>query len=525
MKYYKNIIVGGGAAGIFCACGLLNMNKTAAAPAAVQDVKAATFATGKAAKNSAEDVPDRHIAGNHAPSNHTPNNHTPSNHAPGKSLTGTLILEKTSKLGTKLLMSGKGQCNITHGGPVRDFVVHYGDKGKSIRKLLQRHSNVKLCRFMESIGVPLTEREDGKIFPSSLDSRDVLSSLMKYITKGGVEIRKNISITGIKYDEEKNVFYLKILASAAETFEGTFEETLACTNLIIATGGCSYPSTGSDGSIFKLLKRDLRIDIVTPKPALTPVYAENYRFGALSGVSFKDISMSVSSESLNRTFCGDLLFTHKNLSGPLILNNSRYISPGARLTFNFLAPVSGPEAIARFKRDFPGNGKSPQGYMSDDLGLPRRFAQLIAAELNIGENKVSQLSGSQIKALAAALTAAPITVSGLAGFKEAMVTKGGISLEELDLSNMKSLKYPGLYFIGEIVDVDGDTGGYNLQFAFSSAWAAAADISRSAVDISNYADTDSSSSTDADSSISADADISNSAVSSDTGNTDAQSVL
>ncbi len=208
MKYYKNIIVGGGAAGIFCACGLLNMNKTAAAPAAVQDVKAATFATGKAAtikaatgkaaKNSAEDVPDRHIAGNHAPSNHTPNNHTPSNHAPGKSLTGTLILEKTSKLGTKLLMSGKGQCNITHGGPVRDFVVHYGDKGRSIRKLLQRHSNVKLCRFMESIGVPLTEREDGKIFPSSLDSRDVLSSLMKYITKGGVEIRKNISITGIK---------------------------------------------------------------------------------------------------------------------------------------------------------------------------------------------------------------------------------------------------------------------------------------------------------------------------------------
>lgn len=507
MEYYKNIIVGGGAAGIFCACGLLNMNKTAAAPAAVQDVKAATFATGKAAKNSAEDVPDRRIAGNHAPSNHAPGNHTPS-----KSLTGTLILEKTSKLGTKLLMSGKGQCNITHGGPVRDFVVHYGDKGKSIRKLLQRHSNVKLCRFMESIGVPLTEREDGKIFPSSLDSRDVLSPLMKYITKGGVEIRKNISITGIKYDEGKNIFYLKILASATETFEETFEETLeetlACTNLIIATGGCSYPSTGSDGSMFKMLKRDLRLDIVTPKPALTPVYAENYRFGDLSGVSFKDISMSVSSESLNRTFCGDLLFTHKNLSGPLILNNSRHISPGARLTFNFLAPVSGPEAIARFKRDFPGNGKSPQGYMSDDLGLPRRFAQLIAAELNIGENKVSQLSGSQIKALAAALTAAPFTVSGLAGFKEAMVTKGGISLEELDLSNMKSLKYPGLYFIGEIVDVDGDTGGYNLQFAFSSAWAAAADISRSAVDISN----------------SADADSSNSAVSSDTGNTDAQSV-
>ena len=278
----------------------------------------------------------------------------------------------------------------------------------------------------------------------------------------------------------------------------------SCRNLIIATGGCSYPKTGSDGKMFDVLRGDLGIEIVKPSPALTPVYVENYIYGDLSGMSFKDIAINISG-TIRR---GDLLFTRKNLSGPLILNNSRYLSPGASFTLNFLAPappaahdpagtpgtsaaasnpagtpappISGPEAAARFKRDFPGSGKSPQSYMCEELGLPKRFAQKIAEELGISKNKVSQLSGSQIQKLAEALTAASFTVSGLAGFSEAMVTKGGVSLAEVDMTRMAAKKYGGLYFIGEALDVDGDTGGYNLQFAFSSAWAAAEDILRKA---------------------------------------------
>lgn len=417
---YETIIVGAGAAGLFCACGLAHYMAD------------------------------------------------PEN---------ILILEKTSKSGTKLLMSGNGQCNITHGGHIRDFLSHYGTNGKKIRRLLQKHSNTFLCRFMESIGVSLTERDDGKIFPSSMESRQVLEALLRYIDSAHIKIVKNSPVTGIIYDEDDKVFLIE-----------TSGERLICKNLVLATGGCSYPATGSDGSMFEILKRNLDIKVCEPKPALTPVYVENYNFSELSGMSFKDITMRVSSDICRETFRGDLLFTHKNISGPLILNNSRYISPGAVLTFNFLAPTGEPEIIARFKRDFTGNGKSPQGYMSDCMRLPKRFARIVADKLEISDNKVSQLTGSQIKNLAAALTAARFTVSGLAGFKEAMVTKGGVSLEELDINGMKSLRYPKLYFIGEMVDVDGDTGGYNLQFAFSSAWATAADISRSAdADSSNFA--------------------------------------
>jgi len=412
--YYRNIIVGAGASGLYCACAL---GETA------EKVQGSMY------KNSGHEE--------------------------------TLILEKKSRAGIKLLMSGSGQCNITHGGFIKEFIAHYGDNGRRIRKVLQEHNNVELCRFMEKLNVPLTEREDGKIFPSSMDSRDVLEALLKEICRKGINIRYNTPVVSITKDKTTGVFNVE-----------TPEECFSCSNLIIAAGGCSYPSTGSDGSVLKIIREKFDLEIIEPVPALTPVYVENYSFGRLSGVSFENVAVTIE----KRTFRGDLLFTQKSLSGPLILNNSRYLSAGAAFTLNFLAPVSRPEAAARFKKDFPGNGKSPQSYMAGDLGLPKRFAQQIASELDINSNKVSQLSGSRIKDLASVLTAYPFKVKELGGFKEAMVTKGGISLDELDTAKMSSKKYRGLYFIGEIVDVDGDTGGYNLQFAFSSAAAAAHDI-------------------------------------------------
>lgn len=419
MKYYENIIVGAGASGLYCACSL---------------------STGKLKKDESDilycsELPD--IAENHS----------------------TLILEKTARPGTKLLMSGSGQCNITHGGSIKDFISHYGESGRAIRGILQRHNNIELCKFFESISLSLTQREDGKVFPSSMNSRDVLNALLAKLSKRNTTLKYNSPVAGIRtLDDGFAVF--------------THKEVFRCKNLIVATGGCSYPSTGSDGEMFKVLSRDLAIKISEPLPALTPVYVENYNYGDLSGMSLKDVVMTID----KKTFRGDLLFTHKNLSGPLILNSSRYMKPGIVLTVNFIAPVSGPEAITRFKSDFPGNGKSPQSYMAGDMHLPKRFAEKIALELGISDKKVSQLSGSQIKQLADALTAASFTVSGLAGFREAMVTKGGVELSEVDMSCMCSKKYKGLYFVGEVLDIDGDTGGYNLQFAYSSARAAADDI-------------------------------------------------
>lgn len=419
-NHYENIIVGLGAAGLYCTCRLI---KTAGADF---------------------DMP-RNI----------------------------LVLEKTKRPGTKLLMAGSGQCNVTHGGSIKDFIKCYGENGKSIRSVLQRHNNLELQQFLESAGVPLWEREDGKVFPKSMSGKDVLAALMKIIQNSHAEIKYSEEVIGITpvTDGGKARFQVKTTGS-----------TYTCTNLVIATGGCSYPSTGSDGKMLQVLSKDLNIRIEEVRPALTPVYVENYPYQELTGISFDDIEITIINKDSKIKSRGDLLFTKKNISGPVILNNSRYMKPGALLKINYLhravggGAADGPEIIARFKKGFAGNGKSPQTYICEEFELPKRFAKNLCDRLAISEKKVSQLSPAEIKALALSLTEDTFTINSLAGFKEAMATKGGVALDQITLKTMESKDIAGLYFIGEAVDIDGDTGGYNLQFAYSSAYAAADSI-------------------------------------------------
>ena len=272
----------------------------------------------------------------------------------------------------------------------------------------------------------------------------------------------------------------RIVAQVKEKEEWTQpKKSYRCQNLVIATGGCSYAGTGSDGKMLNILSRDLNIDIEEPRPVLTPVYVEDYEFKDLSGVSFRNIEAYIETEDGKRLrgFAGDLLFTSKTLSGPAILNNSRYMRPGMILSVNFLTPADEPKITERFKRDFPGNGRSPQTYMSENLGLPKRFAQAIACKLSVSDRKVSQITGKQMRSLSEVLTGYKFKIRKLGGFSEAMATGGGVSLCHKTSAVMEHEVHKGLYFIGEAVDVDGDTGGYNLPFAYSSAKAAAHNIS------------------------------------------------
>jgi len=381
-----------------------------------------------------------------------------------------LMLEKTARPAMKLLMAGSGQCNVTHGGSIKDFLDCYGDHGSRIRTCLYKHNNLELMSFLESLGVPLTEREDGKVFPASMDAHDVKNALMEACAANGAEIRLNSSVTQIK-DLESGFEVI------VESIDGVSKnvETYTCTNLVIATGGCSYPTTGSDGSIFRALRDDLGLKIEEPRPALTPVFVQDYQFGELSGISLKDIGMKIA--GLKKSFTGDLLFTHKNLSGPVIINNSRYITTGSRLEFNFVYPENVETVTASLKKAVPGSSRSVTSFLSEKYSLPKRFtSKIVELALSSGsesaDKKLSALSGKEISALACSLAAAEFSVSGLGGFNVAMVTKGGVSLDEVSLKTMESKRYPGLYFIGEVLDIDGDTGGYNLQFAYSSAMAA-----------------------------------------------------
>ncbi len=374
-----------------------------------------------------------------------------------------LILEKGKRPGLKLLMAGAGQCNITHGGSIKDFLSHYGDHGKSIRSILQRHNNIKLCKFFEDLGVETTEREDGKIFPKSMSSRDILNALLD---NSNCELMYNCEVVKITALAPNK--YKVILSSGKE---------LHCNNLVIATGGASYPTTGSDGKLAQQISLDLKLPFEPLRPSLTPVFVENYGYSDLSGISFRNTQVIIS----NKRFEGDLLLTLKNFSGPVIINNARDMKPGDKLQINYLwdggkGYKSAQDLISKLKKEFPGNGKSPVNYLTENFDLPKRFITAVCNRLQIIEKKVSQLSGAEITELAKALTSDEFTVSGLAGFKEAMATAGGIMLDAISTKTMECKYFPGLYFIGEVLDVDGDTGGYNLQFAYSSACIAADSI-------------------------------------------------
>ena len=373
-----------------------------------------------------------------------------------------LILEKTDKIGTKLLMAGSGHCNLTHAGSIKEFLLCYGQNGSRIRTCLYRHNNLEYVRFMESLGVPCSEREDGKIFPVSMDSRDVKKALLEAAAANSVTIMKNSPVTAVT-----------VIPEGFEVTVGSKQSSYICTNLVIATGGASYPTTGSDGTFLQVLKNALGVEITELHPALSPIYVQNYPFGELSGISFKNAGLKIfNKNSSSHEAAGDLLLTHRSFSGPLILNNSRYINTGSRVEINFIFPYTVSSVLSSIKEVFRGNNKTVSSFFVDFYSLQKRFVAAVLEPPGLSERKLSSLTGGEMETAARAFAAADYSVSGVGSFREAMATSGGVCLDSVNLSAMESKTYKGLYFIGEVLDIDGNSGGYNLQFAYSSARAA-----------------------------------------------------
>ena len=376
-----------------------------------------------------------------------------------------LILEKTSRPGQKLLLSGSGACNITHGGSIKDFIGHYGDNGSKIRSCLYKHSNLQLMKFMEDAGVPLTEREDGKVFPASMKAQDVLDGLLAKASRNGFELLCRHEVTGISQNAE----IITVTAKSGHAEEAAFQTR----KLVIATGGASYPATGSDGSFMDVLARDLDLHITQLKPALAPVYVENYPYSELSGISFPDVEVTCRSNTLR----GPMLLTHKGFSGPVMLHISQYVQPGALLTINYLPDQSIADVYRKVKSDQPGNSKGIANYLSREFGLPKAFTQAMFTAPGTGgrdaaARKLSSVGHKELENIVHLLMERRHTVSGTGGFREAMATAGGVCLDEIDMKNMSLIDHPNIHIIGEALDINGDTGGYNLQFAYASALAA-----------------------------------------------------
>lgn len=358
-----------------------------------------------------------------------------------------LILEKQSSPGQKLLLSGSGQCNLTHNGSIKEFIGHYGENGSRIRSALYRGNNLLLMKFFTENGVLLEEREDGKIFPKSRKAGDVLNLLLELSKKNGWELRADCPVDSLEQKED-----------------GSFlvNRTYVADEVIIATGGCSYPNTGSDGNLFPLLK-NLGLKIIPPRPALVPLTVRDYPYGGLSGISFQSVTAKLDGHRLT----GDLLLTHGSFSGPVILNLARWAKPGSELKLCYIPGESHLPSAS-------GDRRQALTFFSEELNLPRRFTEQILRRGGIEPSvKAASLSGSRLKTFQAFLKEDTFQVTGTSGFSSAMATAGGVCLDEVDLKTFECKNIPGLFIIGEALDIDGDTGGYNLQFAFSSGYCAA----------------------------------------------------
>lgn len=379
-----------------------------------------------------------------------------------------LLLEKNSSAGKKLLLSGAGQCNYTNNCNIDDFLKKYGDKGRFIKAALYNFTNKDAMEFFEKHGVMSTIREDNKVFPSSFKASDIVDVLVKCCRENNAEIILNESAEKITYDENNKLFLIK-----------TSRNFYASEKLIITAGGKSYPNTGSTGDGY-IIAKSMGHKIAKPKQALVPVYVENYKFKDLSGISFENIKITLwrNNKKINE-FAGDLLFTHVNISGPVILNNSRYIENGDVLKINFTQFSNSEEFKNYFEDTIASSGKLNVKTVIKQLNIPKRFIDKII-ELSCVDDDItcSKLDKSSRKKLIELITNHALKVEKLGDFHIAMVTKGGVSTDEINPKTMESKIVPNLYFAGEVIDYDGDTGGFNIQAAFSTGKLAADSINK-----------------------------------------------
>ncbi len=375
-----------------------------------------------------------------------------------------LVLEKMPSCGKKLLVSGTGQCNITHDGEISLFLTHYGAHGRFAKPALMQFSNHDLVRFFHARGLEMVTEPGGKVFPSTRRAGDVLAVLLRECACSGVDIHCNEPVLGVAVS--RGGFEVKTKRTAY--FSPHF---------VIATGGATYPATGSSGDGYTLAA-SLGHRITEIGPALSAVRVKEFPYPDLAGMSFEGLHITVMRQE--KHICrnkGDLIFTHHGLSGPGVLDISRYIRPGDRIMVSFAPSREAEEAAKAVHAALVGGGRVQVAKVLRGLGLPDRLSKGLLDLAGVaGGATCAHLGKDARNAIALRVSSHPFEVEALSGFDRAMVTRGGVDLDEVNPKTMESRLHRGLYFAGEVLDIDGDTGGYNLQFACASGVLAARSI-------------------------------------------------
>lgn len=373
-----------------------------------------------------------------------------------------IIIEKNNLFGRKLLITGKGRCNITNAADLEDMIQMYPTNGKFLYSALYSFTNQDIVDLIEGYGVKTKVERGGRVFPVSDRSQDVVKALKKYALQDNVKIF---------FTHARNIMVENGRVVGVRTDWGITKAD----KVIICTGGKSYPQTGSTGDGYKFAKK-MGHEIIPLRPSLVPIETEETWVKELMGLSLRNVTIRAYN-SKNRCVYedfGEMMFTHFGISGPIVLSMSTHLKPDEKYRISIdLKPGMNEDIInARIIRDFKIRGKKHFINSLDEL-LPKKIIPVVVRLSGINEHKAAcELTREERQRLIEVLKNFTLTFKNLRPLKEAIVTSGGVSVSEINPSTMESKKVKGVYFAGEVIDVDGYTGGYNLQAAFSTGYLA-----------------------------------------------------
>ncbi len=379
---------------------------------------------------------------------------------------GVLLLEKNEKLGKKLYITGKGRCNITNDSSTEELLDHVVTNRKFLYSAFYGFSSQDMQEFLESRGLPLKTERGNRVFPASDRASDVTACLAGEMARLGVEVRLRSEVSELILKEDR-VLGVLLRDGSRETAD----------RIIVATGGLSYPATGSDGDGYRFAK-EAGHTVTELSPALVPFESGDAFVKELQGLSLKNTALAfyAGRKKICEEF-GEMLFTHFGVSGPAILKASslaaRWIRKGPVVLHMDLKPALDREQLdARILRDF-GEEKNKQ--FRNALGglYPSKLIPVMVERSGIpGEKRVHEISRAERERLVSLTKDFTVTLTALRGYREAVITQGGVKVGEISPSTMGSKLVKGLYFAGEVLDLDAFTGGYNLQIAWSTGYLA-----------------------------------------------------
>lgn len=377
-----------------------------------------------------------------------------------------LILEKMRLPGRKLLITGKGRCNITNDASVGEFIKHVYPNGKFLRNAFAQFYSRDIINLLEKYGVEVTLERGGRYFPTNNKAKDVLDALLRWVSDLKVEIRTAYKVEKLFVEDQK--------------IQGVYAngQQFLAQRVILSTGGKSYPATGSTGEGYDLARR-VGHTIEKPIPALVPVETEGGVAQKLQGLNLKNVRavVWVNGKKMGEDF-GEMIFTHFGLSGPIILTLSRIMVAALQkdnkveITIDLKPALDEQKLDNRLIRDLNEHGKKKISNIFRNW-LPASMVPVFIELLELNpEKECHQISGKERKKIRHLLKNMPFKISHSRSFKEAIITAGGISTKEIFSKTMGSKLVSGLFFAGEMIDLDAETGGYNLQIAYSTGWLA-----------------------------------------------------